>query len=146
MIDVNALIVREYPHKMGKRYLLNSWIPNHHTDNNKLQRRTKCEHFLETYQDDVNVCSSMDILWENDRRSYLNNRSLVTHDSDGVTSIMIISMTTKEHMVSVFLDAHGILLIDVLPTIELQSMLKSTVTVGEDEAGCVGEETPWQFD
>lgn len=120
VIGVNAETVRENLHKMGKRYLVNSWIPHHLTDDNKLRRRTVCEHLLEMYQDNdflmqLITVDEVWIYWENDQRSYLN-RSWVTPGGDGVTSVRTTSMTTKKHMVSVFWDAHGILLVDVLST------------------------------
>ena len=45
-IGVNAETIRDKLHKMGKKYLVNSWVPHHLTDGNKLRRRTVCERLL----------------------------------------------------------------------------------------------------
>lgn len=106
-------------HRMGKKYLVNIWVPHRLTEVNKLCRKTICQKLLAMHRNNdflmrLITVDEVWVYWKTDERSY-HNRSWVTPGGDGVTSVMRSSMTNKKHMASVFWDARGIIFVDVLP-------------------------------
>lgn len=111
--------VRKKLNEMGKRYLVNKWIPYRLSEANKLRRKNVCEALLSQCEHNnfllrLITVDEVWIYWENDERSR-SNRSWVTPGGDGVTSVARNSMTSKKHMAIVFWDARGILHVAVLP-------------------------------
>jgi histone-lysine N-methyltransferase SETMAR len=103
--------------EMGKRYMANCWIPHCLTEDNKTARIRACEELLEMHQRSQFVLQlvTMDEIWvywdvENTGKHKKSWRGVedppVTHERPRVN---------RKHMLSVFWDSHGVLLMDVLP-------------------------------
>ena len=111
-LDVSHETVRSNLIKMGKKHLMNTWVPYRLTDANKDLRMEVCEELLAMYhQNDflmrlitVDECW---IYWQNDEKSY-HNRAWVTPGGDGTTSVRS-KLTNKNtwHLCSGIVEAYN---------------------------------------
>lgn len=104
--------------EMEKRYLSNGWIPHKLTEENKRQRLEACNKLLAKYANNnfLQQCITMDeswIYWDND--GAFGNRGWRGAGDQPEPSVKRSMMTKRKHMVSIFWDSKGLLLMDVLP-------------------------------
>jgi len=105
---------------MGKKFLVNRWIPHNLSEANKALRKTICEDLLtQVNKNDflmrLITVDEIWVYWKNSQRPYLN-RAWATPGGDGITAVRRSSMTPHKHLASVFWDARGVLFVDVLPS------------------------------
>lgn len=103
--------------KMDKRYLENAWIPHQLSDSNKQRRVEICSQLLEMLSKNnfLNQMITVDeiwVYWEN--IGTFNNKSWRGEADEQLTSPRR-TLTTKKHLATIFWDAKGLLLMDVLP-------------------------------
>ena len=117
-LNVSTESVRDHLHRLGLKYMVNTWVPHRLTDANKLNRKTVCQNLLKMYENNdflmrlvtVDECW---IYWENDQRSY-HNRSWVDPKGDNTTAVKRV-LSKKKHLLTVFWDALGIIYMEVQP-------------------------------
>ena len=105
--------------KMGKQYLMNVWVPHLLQPQHKQKRVEICQQLLQmlhrnNFLRQIVTCDEVCIYWENEGRGGLN-RSWRGEGDTPATVPLRNKMTTKKHLASVFWDAKGILLVEVLP-------------------------------
>jgi histone-lysine N-methyltransferase SETMAR len=103
--------------KMGKRFLENVWVAHKLSESNKQSRVEICSRLLEMLSKNnfLNQMITVDeiwIYWEN--TGTFNNKSWRGAADDPLTSPCR-TLTTNKHMATIFWDAKGLLLMDVLP-------------------------------
>jgi len=101
---------------MGKRYLVNAWVPHELTGAQKTRRMEICEELISKEQQTpfLHHMITMDeswIYWENSD-SY-HHRSWRGAGDQPITEVRK-SLTPKKHLLSVFWDSKGVILMDVL--------------------------------
>ena len=105
-------------HEMGKSYRVNKWLPHKLTAENKATRQRICGELLVRFNanDFLSRIVTVDetwVVWDNTGRSY-HNRSWYGAGDNPTTSV-IPKLTNKKHLLSVFWDSKGVILLDVLP-------------------------------
>ena len=109
--------VRKTLLKMGKRYLCNSWVPHMLSDAQKANRKEICEELLAKYHRNnflhrlITVDESW-IYWEGST-SY-HHKSWRGSEDETVAEARR-TLTNKKHLLTVFWDCKGVVLMDVLP-------------------------------
>ena len=104
--------------EMGKHYLANVWVPHKLTEANKLNRVRICQELLERHSRanflmQLVTCDEIWIYWDNEGMG--GQRKSWRGAGDTPVTIPLRTMTTRKHLASVFWDAKGLILIDVLP-------------------------------
>jgi [histone H3]-lysine36 N-dimethyltransferase SETMAR len=102
---------------MGKRYLSNKWIPHFLTDANKAKRMETCQQLLDLYHDNnflhrLITADESWVFWENTGSHH--NKSWRGSGDEPVVDVKG-TLTNKKHLLSVFWDSKGVILLDVLP-------------------------------
>lgn len=116
-MDVSHVTIQQRLIQMGKRYLCNRWIPHRLTDEQKANRERICNELLDMYaaNDFLGQLITMDeiwIYWENDG-SYHHKSWWGGGDVPNVEVRR--TLTPHKHLLSVFWDCKGVLLMDILP-------------------------------
>lgn len=119
VLGVHYSTICRHLQTMGKRYLVNTWVPHQLTDANKTNRINICQQLLGMYQRDdfLNRIITVDeswIYWDNVGHGKLN-RSWRGSGDEPTFATRHSSMTTRKHMITVFWDSKGVLLMNVLP-------------------------------
>jgi histone-lysine N-methyltransferase SETMAR len=116
-LGVSRETIREHLIAMGKRYLCNRWIPHRLTEEQMANREGICNELLNRYAANDFLCQlvTMDEVW-----IYWDNDGSCHHRSwrgDGDVPDVEVRrvLTTRKHLMSVFWDCKGVLLMEVLP-------------------------------
>ena len=120
MIGVSHDTVWRHLHSIGKQYLHNCWIPHQLTDKNKMDRVRICCDLLQSnaesyFLNQIITCDECWIYWENEGHGG-HNRSWQGAGDSAVTVPKRTSMTKKKHLVTVFWDSKGLILLDTMPS------------------------------
>jgi histone-lysine N-methyltransferase SETMAR len=102
---------------MGKRYLVNVWIPYSLTDANKAKRMATCNDLLKMFKRNnfLHRIVTVDEMWV-----YWENECSHTHRSwrgsgDEPTTETRRMLTKRKHLATIFWDCKGVIMMDVLP-------------------------------
>jgi len=102
---------------MGKRFVDNGWVPHKLTEVNKQRRKEVCNELLRMHgaNNFLRQCITMDecwIYWDNG--GVFGNRSWRGAGDQPIPSVKR-TLSKRKHMVSIFWDCKGLLLMEVLP-------------------------------
>jgi histone-lysine N-methyltransferase SETMAR len=118
-IGVSAHAVHEHLRGMGKKYLTTCWIPHRLSEENKAARVRACEELLLMHRHSqfLHQLVTMDETWIYwDMENTGHQRKAWHGDGDQpVVAVKARGPTNRKHMLSIFWDCHGVLLMEVLP-------------------------------
>jgi [histone H3]-lysine36 N-dimethyltransferase SETMAR len=116
-LGVSHITIGNHLREMGKKYLCNRWIPHHLTEEQMANRERICNELLLKFaaNDFLGQLVTMDEIW-----IYWDNEGSFHHRSwrgEGDTPDVEVRrvLTTRKHLMSVFWDCKGVLLMEVLP-------------------------------
>lgn len=119
IINVSHDTVWRHLHTMEKQYLMNRWVPHKLTEENKCNRVRIASELLASFgrNNFLNRTITVDetwIYWDN--QGFGGRKRSWRGSGDGPVFVPKRSnMTTRKHLLTVFWDAKGILLLDTLP-------------------------------
>lgn len=119
VLDVHHSTICRHLRDMGKEYLVNIWVPHQLSDANKTNRINTCQQLLRMHQHDDFLCRIVTVdecwvYWDNIGRGK-KNRSWRGSGDEPTFATRQSNMTTRKHMITVFWDSKGVLLMNVLP-------------------------------
>jgi histone-lysine N-methyltransferase SETMAR len=117
-LDVSNETVRRNLMKMGKRYLVNKWIPHILTDASKEKRVNICQELLAKHQSSnflqqLITGDEIWIFWENEGVAHHHRSWRGAGDVPATETRR--ALTTKKNLATIFWDCKGIILVDILP-------------------------------
>ena len=117
-LDVSYQTIMRHLHEMGKKYLVNRWLPHKLTEENKANRERICSELLtmhdqSSFLHQIITVDEVWLMWDNGGTSY-HNRSWFGAGDQPTTSIRS-TLTPRKNLATIFWDKKGIILFDVLP-------------------------------
>jgi [histone H3]-lysine36 N-dimethyltransferase SETMAR len=116
-LSVPKETIRRQMLQMGKRYLSTAWLPHALTDSNRERRMNLCKELLQMHAENnflprLITCDETWVYWES---SGTHSHRAWRASGDVPTTEVHTNLTTKKHLLTVFWDCKGIILMDVLP-------------------------------
>jgi histone-lysine N-methyltransferase SETMAR len=116
-LGVSHITIGNHLRQMGKKYLCNRWIPHWLSEEQMANRERICNQLLAKFAADdfLSQLITMDEMWvywdHNVRRQHRGWRGVNETPNVEVRT----GMTVRKHMVSVFWDVKGVIMMEVLP-------------------------------